>query len=209
MAFRLLDLPRELRDTIYELLFDDNNCIDPVEITKAYSRLPSFAVTATSHSVRYESLPYLRAAIDRFWKQHAFFLDVTSDDPPPSYPKLAKLHTPGINNFELRFTDDEGLGPCRFQALGNGEVNMELFRTRDWCNATGGGDMVLQRLLKHPRDLCYDLAEENGASICCGKDGESLDVFNILRAVLLSFRVYAPGRDELLAIAGEQEKGLL
>ena len=68
---RLLELPRELRNLIYEYVFDDAASKE-LELLAFKLHLPRNAITATNHQLLAETLPLEKVAISLFWRLHDF-----------------------------------------------------------------------------------------------------------------------------------------
>ena len=68
---RLLELPRELRNLIYEYVFDDAASKE-LELLAFKLHLPHSGIPVTNHQLRAETLLLEKVAISRFWTSHDF-----------------------------------------------------------------------------------------------------------------------------------------
>lgn len=77
---RFLDLPGEIRNHIYEFIFEDFNPpnIDISNIVKAY---PSSKITQTCKQINFETKALHRDAVIRFWQTHDFYVDLRIYEP--------------------------------------------------------------------------------------------------------------------------------
>ena len=81
-AFRLLDLPRELRDHIYKFaLAAGSDAPEIISPSEAAVNLPDPALTAACRLIRHECLDILHDARDSFWQIRAleFAIDRTTE----------------------------------------------------------------------------------------------------------------------------------
>ena len=72
-TFRFLDLPAELRNRIYSIVFEHAN-EHPVELCHAQSSQPEWAVTLVSHQLRNESYRLYKRAKMTYWQSHDFIV---------------------------------------------------------------------------------------------------------------------------------------
>ena len=79
-ACRFLDLPPEIRDRIYCLIFLDEN-EDEIDFHEARSRLPKVTITLTCRQVRREALGLIQEADEVFYQNHCFLIDISKFDP--------------------------------------------------------------------------------------------------------------------------------
>jgi hypothetical protein len=75
--FRFLDLPPELRNTIYQYYLQDSHDYQ-LDITKWREFVPSPSITAVSRQVRQEVISYYTPALSDFWKNHFWYLELTA-----------------------------------------------------------------------------------------------------------------------------------
>lgn len=76
---RFLELPAELRNTVYELLFeDDNDKYLDVFLVKRY--LPRPAIRKVSHQIRRESIEIFNEVTKTFWENHVFCIQPRNFD---------------------------------------------------------------------------------------------------------------------------------
>jgi hypothetical protein len=74
--FRFLDLPPELRNTIYQYYLQDVHDYQ-LDITKWRGLVPSPSITAVSRQIRSEALGYYTPALSDIWKNHFWYLELT------------------------------------------------------------------------------------------------------------------------------------
>ena len=92
-SFRFMDLPPELRVLVYEhLVIDDKS--HALDITAWRSFVPSPAIMAVSRQVRLESASLYIATLNRFWKDHDWYMHLTKELLCPSlrHEIIANLH---------------------------------------------------------------------------------------------------------------------
>lgn len=75
-AFRFMDLPPELRNNVYDLMFEQHASKAPIELSTLPAEMPSDAITRVSKQLRKESLGYYQPAVPEFWRLNAFTLDI-------------------------------------------------------------------------------------------------------------------------------------
>ena len=75
--FRFLDLPPELRNTIYQYHLQDTHEYQ-LDITQWKALVPSPSITAVSRQVRSEILGYYTPALSDFWKNHFWYLELSA-----------------------------------------------------------------------------------------------------------------------------------
>ncbi|KAK5130959.1 hypothetical protein LTR08_001515 [Meristemomyces frigidus] len=105
MGSPLLALPAELRNRIYELLFEDTSP-PAVNILAITTHAPPSAITQTSQQLRAESLLQYRSACTAFWPTHTYELHLREaaigahndnlwpDTPTPSMARKLTLTAP-------------------------------------------------------------------------------------------------------------------
>lgn len=76
--FRFLDLPPEMRNLIYNFVLEDENDYS-LNITRWNNFMPSPAITAVNRQIRSEVLGYYRPAITDVFKNHFWFIQLSSD----------------------------------------------------------------------------------------------------------------------------------
>ena len=75
--FRFLDLPPELRNTIYQYYVQDTHDYQ-LNITKWRDFVPPPSITAVSRQVRQEVIGYYTPSLSDFWKNHFWYLELTA-----------------------------------------------------------------------------------------------------------------------------------
>ena len=107
--FRFMDLPPELRNRIYEEVFEIGTDCE-IDIFEATSRAPSAALPATCRQVHREGIGYLQDATCRFWTASKFiatFAPSTLAGDEPLRAILARcrdLNVPPLCAFEIRIS---------------------------------------------------------------------------------------------------------
>ena len=138
-VFRLLDLPPELRNRVYEYTFEPDAGLS-IEIFAACSRAPQPALTAASHQIRNESLQYLHEATQRFWRERRFFVAISpciftnsTEYKSKMEPLYKALKVPPLRQIEFR------LGAQPHKASSARSMNFEVtgtpnvsYRSRFW-----------------------------------------------------------------------------
>lgn len=75
--FRFLDLPPELRNRIYNYVFEDTSTTS-IELFKYTRHVSKPTITTVCHQIRLESIGLLREAQRNFWKDHKWIIPFDS-----------------------------------------------------------------------------------------------------------------------------------
>ncbi|KAK3075096.1 hypothetical protein LTR53_001922 [Teratosphaeriaceae sp. CCFEE 6253] len=189
-AFRLLDLPPELRTRCYECFFEDH---EPRAITlfEAQRYAPCLAVTATSRQVRDETLKLGEDAIARYYQQQHFQIDL----------RLSYWGHPGHYQHELpralrsvltlaATTPCLPVSACRLRVKGQrNDTHSILMRLSDSgafeCTEVWPVDTVENELRTQvcTRDF-LEVAKRLGVTVNQHEDPRFLHIGNILRVFL-------------------------
>lgn len=76
MAFRLLDLPLELRYDIFDIVFLDHSPSSTLNLVDVKKYVPKADFTRVNRQLRQESLPLHRKATRKFWSTHNLTISI-------------------------------------------------------------------------------------------------------------------------------------
>ncbi|KAK3679561.1 hypothetical protein LTR37_021416 [Vermiconidia calcicola] len=102
--FRFLQLPPELRNKVYDYVFEDAaEYYIAIASLPVSSLQPSPSITFTSHLVRSESLPLYQEATARFWASHDFYFAHDFEDTYPSSTEQFQLYKSQLERIPQHF----------------------------------------------------------------------------------------------------------
>lgn len=124
ITFRFRDLPREMRDRVYELYFEIPN---QIEIFSVKAKRPNPNITAVSRQVREETLKLFQAAERRFWANSVFYADCTMNLAVKHENELTISERESLDAYNKRF--NELLDHCAH--LNKFPIQKAIFQWRD------------------------------------------------------------------------------
>lgn len=151
-VFRFLDLPPELRNRVYDFIFEDL-APDIIDIFAAKAAAPSPAITAVSTQLRNETIELFHEASRIFWTKHQLSLEIgteilESECREQLMARCELLRLPAPQQIHLRVSngDAETMRFLKMHVIG--DDSSEKFKTRwtDRLNGGSGRDMDWARI---------------------------------------------------------------
>ncbi|KAK5121171.1 hypothetical protein LTR85_005655 [Meristemomyces frigidus] len=167
---RLLNLPAELRNRIYDLVLEDTAPVE-VDIFTAKKHMPSFGLISTCRQIRQENLLLHKEALSRFWRSHDFIVKLETTQCHKRDYRLrimkycARLPAPRIRYLELQGLANRGPEFLAYQIYSAGFVKHSMC---EW-------QVNRKNTLRVREDLTHD------------RDSQSLDVRKITGEVMVYF----------------------
>lgn len=186
--FRLLDLPPELRNRIYEHTLEDQ-APHELDVFTYRTHVPEPAITAVSRQLRKETIGLLQEATRHFWDSHIFLVYLKFAN--PRFGSAASL------SVEVRSTLDKSAMPTFAPRLRNLTLKIVIRRTSTVEVAMVGQRCVIAtspEVSGWPNygETTVGVAKNESILLYDACNPEYLDVYNILRVVCIQQGVQQP-----------------
>jgi hypothetical protein len=155
----IFKLPPELRNRIYEMVYEQGLDPEGVNADEALTRKPSSALMRSCQTAHAESQGLFNAAFQRFWREGLVFnlRDRNAVFPPILSKDVIPFHR--VHSFRLVVRHGERLATVTLRRTGSGDEQRWVCDTfgddRDWAQQFIGNDVELMNVA--PEFGCYRL----------------------------------------------------